>query len=268
MKVMGKVIVVTGGGNGIGREVVLELLRRGAKVAAVDLRKESLDDTAVLARAGESLATFALDITDRDAVLALPEQVNTALGAPDGLINVAGIIQPFVKLVDLDFDVIERVIDVNLYGTLNTIKAFLPGLITRPIAHIVNVSSMGGFLPVPGQTIYGASKAAVKLMSEGLYAELLDTAVGVTCVMPGGVRTQITANSGVESPMSEEEIESSKMPVTEPDEAARQIIDAIEHDRLHLYIGIDSRLMNVASRLAPKPATHLITRQMKELLGA
>ena len=167
MKIAGKVIVVVGGGNGIGRQVVLELLRRGARVAAVDVRQESLDETAELAAAGDRLATLQVDITDRTAVEALAERLAVALGDVDGLINVAGIIQPFVRLADLDYDVIERVIDVNLHGTLHTTKAFPPHLLTRPVAHIINLSSMGAFLPVPGQTIYGASKAAVKLMTEG-----------------------------------------------------------------------------------------------------
>ncbi|WP_252629481.1 SDR family oxidoreductase, partial [Enterobacter sp. JH539] len=90
-------------------------------------------------------------------------------------INNAGIIQPFVKIDQLGYEVVERVFNVNFYGTLYMTKTFLPHLLTRPEAHIVNVSSMGGFLPVPGQTIYGASKAAVKLFTEGLHSELADT---------------------------------------------------------------------------------------------
>lgn len=266
MKIAGKVIVVIGGGNGIGREVVLELLRRDARVAAVDLRQDSLDETVRLAGAGDRLATFRVDITDRALVEALPAQVASALGPVDGLVNVAGIIQPFVRLADLDFAAIERVIDVNLYGTLHTVKAFLPHLLERPVAHVANVSSMGGFLPVPGQTVYGASKAAVRLMTEGLYAELLDTNVGVSVVFPGAVRTDITANSGVDSPVAASDAEASKFPTTAPDDAARTIVDGIEKDRLHIYVGRDSRLMNLLNRLAPRRSTHLIQRQMKGLL--
>ena len=268
MKVVSKVIVVIGGGNGIGRHVVLELLRRGARVAAVDVRQESLDETVELAGVGERLATFRVDITDRAAVEALPEQVVDALGEVDGLINVAGVIQPFVRLVDLDYEAIQRVIDINLYGTLHTIKAFLPRLLERPVAHVTNVSSMGAFLPVPGQTIYGASKAAVKLMTEGLYAELLETDVGVSLVMPGAVKTDITTNSGVESPSAGASEKGSRLPTTQPDEAARTIVDGMESDRFHVYVGRDSRVMNVASRIAPKRATHLIQRKMMQLLGS
>jgi len=272
----GKVAVVTGGGNGIGRELVLELLRRGASVAAVDIRHESLDETAALAHspalgpispgAADRLATFPVDVTDRAACQALPDQVAAALGPVDVLINNAGIIQPFVRFNDLDVEHIDRVINVNLYGPINMTKAFLPHLLERPEAHIASVSSMGGFLPVPGQTIYGATKAAVKLLSEGLYAELLETNVGVSVIMPGGVSTDITTNSGVESPISPEEAERSRLPTTTPADAAAAILDGIESDHLHIYVGIDSKMMNVANRLAPKQATHLIYRQMKNLL--
>lgn len=266
MKVNGKTLIVTGGGNGIGRQVVLELLRRGAKVAAVDLRAESLAETAELAAAGDRLATFELDITDREAVDALPTQVVDQLGQLDGVVNVAGIIQPFVKLIDLDVATMERVIDVNLWGTINVIKAALPILVERPSAHIANVSSMGGFLPVPGQSLYGASKAAVKLLTEALWTELVETKVGVTAIMPGGVSTDITGNSGVVMEGQEEMAKDSKIPITTPEDAARQIVDGIEDDKLHVYVGKDSKAMGLLVRLAPKQAAKLIQKQMKSIL--
>ena len=173
MHVTGRTLVVVGGGNGIGREVVLELLRRGSRVAAVDLREQSLAETAELTDAGDRLLTLQADITDRTAVDALPTRIVDVLGPVDGLINVAGIIQPFVRLNELDYETMERVFAVNLWGTIHTVKAFLPLLLQRPVAHVANVSSMGAFLPVPGQSVYGASKAAVKLLTEGLYAELV-----------------------------------------------------------------------------------------------
>lgn len=268
MRASGKTFVVTGGGNGIGRQVVLELLRRGARVAALDLREESLAETAGIASAGDRLMTVPVDITDRGAILALPDRISAELGPIDGLINVAGIIQPFVTINDLTFDVIERVMNVNFYGTLNTVKAFLPGLLQRPEAHIVNVSSMGGFLPVPGQGIYGASKAAVKLLSEALYAETLETPVGVSVVMPGGVGTDITANSGIDMPPgAEAAAENSNMPVTSPEDAARIILDGMESNDLHILVGKDAKTMSLAVRVAPRRATHMIQKRMKALLG-
>ena len=172
MKVQGKVIVVTGAGGGIGGALVRSLLERGAHVAAVDLKQESLDALKMsIGEKADSLSVHALSISDQPTVEALPAQVIQAHGQVDGLINCAGIIQPFVKVNDLDYAAIERVMNVNFYGTLYMTKAFLPELLKRPTAHLVNVSSMGGFLPVPGQSVYGASKAAVKLLTEGLYAD-------------------------------------------------------------------------------------------------
>lgn len=269
MKVGGKVVAVTGGGSGIGRELVLELLARGARVAAADIRQESLDETLEIADAGDALATFVADVTDRQAIGALPDRVIAAHGVVDGFISNAGIIQPFVKLNDLDWDAIDRVIDVNLYGTINMVKAFLPHLLERPIAHVANVSSMGGFLPVPGQTIYGAAKAGVKLLTEGLYAELMGTNVGVSVIMPGAVATNITENSGVDAPVdAESAAEAGSYRTTAPDEAARIILDGIEANDLHIFVGRDSRMMNLMSRVAPKQASHLIQRKMKDLLNS
>lgn len=263
MKVSGKVWVITGGGNGMGRELVLSVLRDGGRFAAVDVRAESLQETAAMASAGDRLSTHVVDITDRVAVEALVEPVVDAHGAVDGVINNAGVIQPFIPVKDLDYGAIQRVLDVNLMGTLYMVKAFLPALLERPEAHIANVSSMGGFFPFPGQSIYGASKAAVKLLTEGLYAELLDTTVNVSVIMPGAVNTGITENSGVSMPAAND---AAGMPMTSAQDAARIMIDGIEKNRLYTFVGKDARLMNLAIRIAPRQAIGFIQKKMKGLL--
>lgn len=265
MKVQGKVVVVTGGGSGMGRALVLRLLSKGARVAAVDLNAASLQETAQLAQAAERLSTHVLNITQREAVEALPAEVMARHGAVDGLINNAGIIQPFVRVNDLDYSAIERVMNVNFYGTLYVTKAFLPHLLQRPEAHIVNISSMGGFLPVPGQSVYGASKAAVKLLSEGLFAELLDTPVRVTVVFPGAVATNITANSGVAIRAAEGRQPAAKP--LEPERAAQIIVEGMEQNRFRVLVGSDVRLMDFLYRLSPEWAARFIFRQMRSLLG-
>lgn len=267
MQIEDKVFVVTGGGNGMGREVVLGLLQRGARVAAVDLSEAGLAETAQLAGAGDRLTTHALNVSDREAVLALPATVEKAHGQVDGLLNVAGIIQPFVRINDLDFEVIERVMNVNFWGVVNMSKAFLPTLLTRPEAGLLNVSSMGGFLPVPGQAAYGASKAAVKLFTEALFAELQGTPVAVTVVFPGGVGTNITANSGVEIPDMERLTQGKQPKTTTAADAGRQIIEGLESGAFRVRIGSDAKFMDRFSRLSPKRATLLIANQMKALLG-
>ena len=200
MRVTEKVFVVTGGGNGIGREVVLGLLARGGRVAALDISEEGLAATTSLAPAGTArLTTHVVDITDRAAVEKLPAEIEAVHRQIDGVLNVAGIVQRFTRVPDLSIEEIERVMAVNFWGVVHVTKAFLPVLLGRPEASLVNVSSMGALVPVPGQSAYGASKAAVKLLTEGLYAELRGTPVAVTVVFPGGVRTDIMANSGVSS---------------------------------------------------------------------
>ena len=266
MDIAGKVFVVTGGGNGIGREVTLELLRRGGRVAAVDLREDALAETARLASAPDGhLSLHAVNIADRPAVDALPNAVLAAHGQVDGLLNVAGIIQPFVKIQDLWIEDIERVMNVNFYGTLYMTKAFLALLSERPQASVVNVSSMGALVPVPGQGAYGASKAAVKLLTECLFAEFQDTNVAVTVVFPGAIGTNIAGNSGLD--MGGASAEESKHKVTPAPEAGRQIVDAVQHGTFRVLIGSDVRMLDRISRLSPKRAVLLIADQMRDLLS-
>lgn len=270
MKVQNKVIVVTGGGNGIGRELVLNLISRGAYVAAVDVDETALQETTdLIGDRKECLSIHIANIADKDAVSALPEQVIAEHRVVDGIVNNAGIIQPFVRVSDLDDAAIERVMNVNFFGTLYVTRAFLPHLLKRPEAHIVNISSMGGFLPVPGQTVYGASKAAVKLFTEGLRSELWNTHVGVTVVLPGAIGTNLPANSGVDlDPNSEGAGAVQKMikPLA-PRKAAQMIIEAIERNRYRVLVGSDSALMDLAYRMSPSRAARLISRLMRSLLS-
>jgi short-subunit dehydrogenase len=268
MQIIDKVIVVTGGGSGIGRELVLNLVRNGARVAAVDINADTLAETVELAGANAvKVSTHVVNIADKAAVDALPAKVIETHGVVDGLINNAGIIQPFVRLNELEFDAIERVLNVNLYGVLYMTKAFLPHLLERPEAHIVNVSSMGGFFPVPGQTLYGASKAAVKLLTEGLYAELINTNVNVTVVFPGAIETNITENSGVTVDMPADAADRDSFTATPAPVAAQTIVDGMERNKFQVYIGRDASMMNLLYRLNPKRATIFMFNQMKALLG-
>jgi short-subunit dehydrogenase len=266
MKVDNKVLLVTGAGSGIGRELVLHLLSKGARVAGVDLNAKALDETARLAAAhGAQFATFVTNISDRAGVEALPAQVLAHFGSIDGIINCAGIIQPFVKVNDLDYAAIERVLNVNFFGTLFVIKFFLPHLLQRSQAHIVNISSMGGFVPVPGQTIYGASKAAVKLLSEGLGSELVDTNVRVTVVFPGAVATNILAKLGVSA--QDTSAHKGKTKAMPPSKAAEIIVRGMERDAFHVFVGRDAMIMDKLYRLNPAFAARAIAKKMSALLN-
>ncbi len=264
MQIAGRVFVVTGAGNGIGREVALRLLSEGASVAGVDLSPEALQETGRRARAGSRFTTHIVDITDGGAVAALPDAVLAAHGQIDGLANIAGVIQKFVKVGDLPFSEIEKVMNVNFWGVVNMCKAFLPHLTTRPEASLLNVASMGAYAPVPGQAVYGASKAAVKLLTEALYAELLDTNVHVTVVFPGAVSTGIAHNSGVA--LGDDSGDAAGHKTTTPQEAGRVIVEAIRKDRFRATIGPDAAAMDRLARLNPRYATTLIAKRMGDLL--
>lgn len=251
----------------MGRELVLNLLSKGAKVVAIDRNESALQET--LAMAGDrknSLIVFVVDITDKASVEKLLHDSIAHLGFVDAIINNAGIIQPFVKVNDLSYEAIERVMNVNFYGTLYMTKTFLPHLLTRPEAHIVNISSMGGFLPVPGQTIYGASKAAVKLLTEGLHSELSGSNVKVTVVFPGAVNTNITKNSGLNLPQASSP-GSNAPKILSAAKAAQIIIEGMESNRYRVLVGSDSKMMDYFYRFNPKSAAKLIAEKMKGLLS-
>jgi short-subunit dehydrogenase len=261
MKVKDKNIVVTGGGNGVGRELVLNLLSKGAKVIAVDINEAALNETVKIIGNNANLITRVLDITNKEAVFKFTEEIISVMGFIDGVINNAGIIQPFIQLKDLKFEQIDRVMNVNFNGTLFMTKALLPHLLTRPEAHIVNIASMGGFLPVPGQSMYGASKAAVKIMTEALYSELLDTNVKVSVVFPGGIATDIKKNSQITDKSASADEKGSKM-LLSPSAAAENIINGMEKNKYRFCIGKDSKFLNFLYSINPGFATRFIKKFM------
>lgn len=269
MEYLNNVFVITGGGNGMGRELVLQMLRRGSKIVALDISEEGLGETAQLAGDfAKNLLTHKIDITNKTEVEALPKLVKDHFGKIDGVINMAGIIQPFVKVQNLTYAQIERVLNVNLYGTIYMVKTFLPELLkNETTAYLVNVSSMGGFLPVPGQSIYGASKAAVKLFTEGLYAECKGSNVQVNLVLPGAIGTNIVVNSKVASPSDQAKSEeNSKHKVLSVQKACEIILNGLERNKLKILVGNDAKFMDRFYRLAPQKAINLITSKMKDLL--
>src|SRR4051794_17698349 len=115
MRIENKVFVVTGAGNGMGREVTLELLRRGGRVAAVDLSEEALAQTVALATDPSRLSIHRLNVTDVAAAEALPGEVTAAHGTVDGLVNIAGIIHRFVPSAELTTEEMHRVMDIDFW---------------------------------------------------------------------------------------------------------------------------------------------------------
>ena len=265
MKLSTCTALVTGAGNGMGRQLVISLIKRGAKVAALDIDESALVETARLSGGNSSnLKSLVIDITDETKVAMLPDQIAKDFSAIDLLINNAGIIQPFVRINQLEKKVANRVMQINFFGPLNLIKAFLPSFLEKESAHIVNISSMGAYTPVPGQSIYGASKAALAALTAGLRSELAQTKVVVTTVYPGAIATNIAANSGID--LSNLNAPSNKIKMTSPEMAAAAILRAIERNKAQVFIGRDAKTMNFLARLNPLFAANLIEKQMKGLL--
>ncbi|NLA33174.1 MAG: SDR family oxidoreductase [Mollicutes bacterium] len=268
MKVKNKKIIVTGGGAGIGRELVLQLIKLGAKeVIALDINEEGLKETKKLVNS-DKVTTYTLDITDYPALKKFEKEYFKNHEYIDCLINNAGIIQPFVKVKELEDKTVDLVMDVNFFGPVNLTRLFIDEILERPEGHICNVSSMAGFFPFPSQTIYGASKAALKIFTEGLYGEMLGTNVGVSIVFPGAIATDIVKNSNkVRGEKNEKGSEETKtnMKMTSASEAARQIIEGIEKNKFQVYVGNDAKFMNKFYKFSPKKALKMINDKMKDM---
>ena len=262
MQIQGRVFAVTGAGNGMGREVALELVRRGGRVAAIDRDEDALHRTAALSVAPHHFSTHVGDVTDVAGAVELPDAVVKVHGQVDGLVNIAGIIHRFVASDELSVEEQQRVMSVNFWGTVNMCQAFLPTLRERPVSSITNMSSLSALVAFAGQTLYGASKGAVKQYTEGLSQELRDSPVQVSAIYPGNISTEISKNSGVEMIGSG----GKKVRATSPADAGRQIVAGIERGRFRILVGADARTLDKLVRIAPRWTTDLIAKQMASVL--
>lgn len=261
MELKEKTILVTGGGSGMGRELVLALLEKGCKIIAVDISEKGLKETFRLSGNSSRLFCRIADISDENVVKCLAKDLFYK-GNIDIVINNAGIIQPFVRIEELAPDTARKLFDVNFWGTVNIIQSFLPHLKTRPEAQVVNISSMGGFLPIPGQAIYSASKAAVKMLSECLTAELKGSNVKVVTVFPGAMNTDIKKNSGIDDGSQAAEVGTG----LQPDTAARMIISAMGKDTKAVYVGEDAKAMGLLCQMNPEKAAESVANMIHHKL--
>jgi len=248
----GKVAVVTGAASGIGRALVELLAGRGCQLALVDVSRAGLDAAADSATArGCKVSVHVVDVSHREAMRALPDAVLAAHGQVDLLINNAGVATGRL-FAEQSIESFERIIDVNFKGVAYGCRFFLPHLLARPEAQIVNISSMFGFIGVPHNAAYCASKFAVRGLSESLWAELSRTPVRVLCVHPGGVRTNIV-RSGSEWPGGTESAAArfDMIALTHPERAARRIVRAIERGKRRLRVGPDAYVVDWLTRLFP-----------------
>lgn len=184
----GRVVVVTGAASGFGRLVSLKVAARGARVVASDVNEEGLAETvaAIAQHGGDAIAVRA-DVTDRASMTALAVRAVEAYGAIDVMLNNAGVM-PLAFFADHEraAEAWDRCIDINLKGVLHGIIAVHDQMIRQERGHVVNVSSIYGNAPVAGAAVYGATKAAVRFLSEALRQESQGR-IKVTTIRPTGV---------------------------------------------------------------------------------
>lgn len=258
MQINKKNIIITGAASGLGKELTRQMLKKGAHVAALDINEENLENLKQELNS-KRLRTYKVDMGSTESIKAFTEEYRKEFDV-DIIINNAGIIQPFVKVESLEDSTIDKVMNVNFFGPVNLIRYLMKDLTKdRKKQYIVNISSMGGFFPFPGQTIYGASKAALKIFTEGLYAELEKTNVKVLIVLPGAMNTNITKNSNVQINTTKEE---SNFKLLEADIAACKIIEAIEKDKFKLFLGQDSKFLKLLYKINSKWAISFINKKM------
>ncbi len=191
----GRTAVITGAASGIGRALALACARASVRVVATDIEREPLEGLAgeLAAAGGPEALTELLDVRDAAAVEALAARSFTRFGGVELLFNNAGVLvpRPLWEHGDLEW---RWLIDVNLTGVMNGIRAFVPRMIARGAeAHVVNTSSMSGFMVAPMLGAYSASKFAVRALTEALHHDLrqADACVHVSLLAPGAVRTRI-----------------------------------------------------------------------------
>lgn len=223
------VVVITGAAGGIGLATARAFAAEGARVHLADLR----DQVHLEAQAmGGSARGHQVDVTDAQAVAELAQAVLAAEGRVDVLINNAGVCQAR-PMGQLTFDDWRLHLDVNLWGVIHGIHAFLPAMRERGQGHIVNVASMAGLLPFPAVAPYCASKFAVVGLSESLSAELAPAGIKVTVVCPGAVRTGLLdqARRDMTGVDGQAVVRLFDLTCTSPENQAADIVAAVRNGR-------------------------------------
>ncbi|MDX2304831.1 MAG: SDR family oxidoreductase [Microscillaceae bacterium] len=267
-----KVAVITGAASGIGRSLAQQLAAQGAKVMMADWNAEGLAENQKLIESqGGQTAIFRLDVSKREEVEALFQKTLDHFGQADILINNAGVaIANQTTLRQVTWEQYEWIVGINFWGVVYGTKTFLPYFLQRPEAHIVNISSVFGLMGVATNGPYCSTKFAVRGFTETLVQELWGTQVGITCVHPGGIKTNIVKHAaGFEEDKKDQEkairdFEAAAR--TTPDQAATLIIHAIQKNKRRLLIGGDAYFIDWIVRLFPSTYHSRMMKMMKKML--
>ncbi len=264
----GKVAVVTGAASGIGRELAYGLGRRGCRLAISDVDEHGLAETATNLRStGVEVHVGRLDVADRAAVIDYASRVAGHYGVVHQLYNNAGV-GTGRHLSEMSYADFDRVLQINLWGVVHGTKEFLPHLIASGDGHLVNISSINGFLAQPGLSAYCASKFAVRGFTETVRAEMIVDRhpVRVTVVHPGGVRTNI-ATAALEHSRStgypvtaddqrNTDFYNEKLLLASASSVAERILTGVARGRPRIIVGTHGRKVDLVTRLAPAWAPH------------
>lgn len=265
-EIAGKVAVVTGAASGIGRATACLLAAEGARLAISDVDREGLEQTAEKIRAaGGEVTTYLVDVANKDAVYGLADQVASTFGGADIVVNNAGVAQ-VARVEELSYDDFEWVMDIDFWGMVYGTKAFLPQLQVKGQGHIVNVSSIFGLIAVPTQAAYNSAKFAIRGFTEALRLEFKGTGIQVSCVHPGGIKTNIARNARfLQSTAASEREEAvsgfDRLARTTPEKAAQTIVKGIKKNKPRILIGFDARLVDWTQRLLPTKYGFMFNRQ-------
>ena len=250
----GKVVVITGAGSGIGRELAEHAAAQGAVLALSDWDENGLVETARLAaeRTHHEVRTEKIDVRDREAVRAWATSLREELGRVNVVVNNAGVAL-HGDFEEVGYDDFHWVMDIDFWGVVQGTKEFLPHLIESGDGHVVNISSLFGLMAVPGQSAYNSAKFAVRGFTEALRQEMLveKAPVKVTCVHPGGIKTAIARNAraaGVDQ-AGNAELFDRYLARTSAESAARDILKAMEAGKPRLLVGLDAKALDLQVRV-------------------
>jgi NAD(P)-dependent dehydrogenase (short-subunit alcohol dehydrogenase family) len=260
----GKLAVVTGAGSGIGRALVLDLARQGCKVAACDIQQEAVEETVALAGGGrddrgddqgdDRVRAYVFDVSDREAFFGHADMIKSDFGQPANLIvNNAGV-GLGASVREMRWEDFEWLMGINFWGVCYGTRAFLPQLIESGDGHVVNVSSIYGMISGPLTSAYNAAKFGVRGYTEALRIEMRAEGlpVAVSCVHPGGIRTNIAKSSRLATNAGLDQADFAKwferITLTTPDKAAAIIVDGIRRNRPRILVGPDAHVIDLMQR--------------------
>ncbi|MBZ5734443.1 SDR family NAD(P)-dependent oxidoreductase [Nocardioides sp. TRM66260-LWL] len=269
-----KVVVITGAGSGIGRALALNLAAKGSILALSDVNEAGLAETVDLAKAAgaKEVRSDRLDVADREAMTAYADAVAEQFGRVNVVVNNAGVALAG-DFTDLAYEDIDWIIGINFWGVVHGTKAFLPHLIASGEGHLVNLSSLFGLLSIPGQSMYNASKYAVRGMTEAIREEMLIAGhpVGVTSVHPGGIKTAIARNARVSAKENKEataRLFDKKLARMTPERAAEIIVRGIEKNQPRVLVGLDAHALHTFAKLTGARYQDVVAKVSKRTLPA